>query len=67
MNIEQVIELNKDNDVYFFGAGGVFTSAVKRHKEFWEKAKIKGVFDNSEVKWGQNIEGYTVLPLEKMM
>lgn len=50
MNIEQVIELNKDNDVYFFGAGGVFTSAVKRHKEFWEKAKIKGVFDNSEVK-----------------
>lgn len=32
MNFEQVINLNKDSKVYFFGAGGVFITTIQRHK-----------------------------------
>lgn len=66
MNFEQVINLNKDSKVYFFGAGGVFITAIQRHKEHLQKANIVGVFDNNASKWGQIIEGYEILPLERI-
>ncbi len=66
MSLEEVLEKNRNNDIYFFGAGGVFQTAVERHREILSQMRVKGVFDNASAKWGNKAAGYEVLPLEKL-
>ena len=64
MNLIEVLEKNRENDIFFFGAGGVFRTAIERHKDVLSGLHVRGVFDNDERKWGSEICGFRVLSLD---
>ena len=66
MNFRELLNLNKQKDIYFFGTGGVFRTVLDRHSDIIKSMSVKGVFDNDSSKWGSKQNGIDVLNPQKI-
>lgn len=66
MTVQEIFERNREKEIYFFGAGGVYDSFCELNPDLCHMRNVKGILDNNEKKWGMIKSGLQIINPEEL-